>query len=136
MKHNTDTLWASAMGVSTSMGVYLIGGVDKLIIAYMVIMAIDYISGIMAGFYNKQVSSKTAFKGLMKKGAMLLLIIVAVQVDHVNNSGHFVRNSVLFFLIAMEGISFIENLGRMDVKVPKVLSDAFSQLKDRKGEKR
>lgn len=62
---------------------------------------------------------------------MLSAIIVANQLDLVAGSGgHFMRNAMILFLIGMEGISFIENLGYMGVKVPKQISDAFAQLKE------
>jgi toxin secretion/phage lysis holin len=130
MKHDTDTLWAGFIGASTSTIAYLLGGIDNLLIAFVILMACDYLTGIAAGFYDKKVSSKSAFRGLLKKGVMFILVIVANQVDIVTGSGDFGRNAVIMFLIGMEGISIIENLGRMDIKVPAFLSNAFAQLKD------
>lgn len=130
MQHNTDTLWTTFTGGSISAIAYLVGGIDNLIIALGIMMAVDYASGIMAAFSNKVVSSRAAFKGLMKKGAMCLAVIVANQLDIVVGGGHFMRYAMIMFLIGSEGISFIENLGRLGVNVPTVLSEAFSQLKD------
>lgn len=62
---------------------------------------------------------------------MLSLIIVANQVDIIlGNDGQFARYAMIMFLIGMEGISFIENLGRLGVAVPKFLVDRFEQMKD------
>ncbi|MBN6887032.1 toxin secretion/phage lysis holin [Cytobacillus horneckiae] len=131
MKHNTDTLWVALAGGGVSSIAYLVGGIDHLITAFVILMVIDYITGVAAAWYDKKVSSKTAFKGLMKKGAMFSLIIVATQMDIVfGNEGQFIRYAILMFLIGTEGISLIENLGRLDVKIPKFLSDKFIQLKD------
>lgn len=137
MKHNTDTLWNTVTGGAFMSAAYLFGGVDQLVIALIIIMSTDYVTGlIVAYFYKKNVESKKAFKGLMKKTAMLFAVIVANQLDIVAGSGgHFMRNTMILFLIGMEGISFIENLGHMGVKVPIQISNAFSQLKDvNKGE--
>jgi toxin secretion/phage lysis holin len=133
MKHNTDTLWASIIGGATSTIAFLLGGIDNLLIAFVILMASDYATGIAAGYYNKEVSSKSAFRGLVKKGVMFILIIVSNQVDIVTGSGDFARNAAILFLIGMEGISIVENMGKIGIKVPAFLSNAFSQLKD-KGE--
>ncbi|MEX3715768.1 phage holin family protein [Cytobacillus horneckiae] len=131
MKHNTDTLWVTLTGGGVSSIAYLLGGIDHLLTAFVILMVIDYITGVSAAWYDKKVSSKTAFKGLMKKGAMFSLIIVATQMDIVfGNEGQFIRYAILMFLIGTEGISLIENLGRLDVKIPKFLSDKFIQLKE------
>lgn len=131
MKHNTDTLWVTITGGGISSIAYLLGGVDKLLIAFVILMTLDYLTGVAAAFYDKKVSSKSAFKGLMKKGAMFSLVIVATQMDIIlGNEGQFIRYAMLMFLIGTEGISLIENLGRLDVKLPKFLSDKFIQLKD------
>ncbi|MFE4522578.1 holin family protein [Cytobacillus firmus] len=131
MKHNTDTLWVAITGGGISSIAYLLGGIDKLLIAFVILMTLDYLTGVSAAFYDKKVSSKSAFKGLMKKGAMFSLVIVATQMDIIlGNEGQFIRYAMLMFLIGTEGISLIENLGRLDVKLPKFLSDKFIQLKD------
>lgn len=131
MKNNTDTLYASITGGGISTIAYLFGGIDHLLTAFLIIMTLDYLTGVSAAFYDKQVSSETAFKGLIKKGAMLSLIIVATQVDIIlGNDGQFARYAMIMFLIGMEGISFIENLGRLGVKVPQFIVDRFAQLKD------
>lgn len=139
MKHNTDTLWNTVTGGAFMSAAYLFGGVDHLVIALIIIMSADYLTGLcVAYFFKKNVESKRAFQGLMKKTAMLLAVIVANQLDLVSGSGgHFMRNAMILFLIGMEGISFIENLGHMGVKVPAYISQAFAQLKDAndKGEK-
>ncbi|MCM3705309.1 phage holin family protein [Cytobacillus firmus] len=131
MKHNTDTLWVAITGGGISSIAYLLGGIDKLLIAFVILMSLDYLTGITAALYTNKVSSKNAFKGLMKKGAMFTLVIVATQLDIVlGNEGQFIRYAMLMFLIGTEGISLIENLGRLDVKLPKFLSEKFIQLKD------
>lgn len=130
MKHNTDTLYTFITGGTFASAAFLFGGVDKLIIALGIFMIVDYAMGVSASFGEKQTSSRKAFKGLIKKGAMLSLVIVANQLDVISgNEGNFLRNAMIFFLIGTEGISIVENLQRLGVTVPKFLSDRFEQMK-------
>jgi toxin secretion/phage lysis holin len=131
MKHDTDTLWTGLIGGVTTTVSYLVGGIDHLITAYIILMACDYATGLASGFYTGKISSKVAFRGLMKKGAMITLVIVANQLDIITGSGDVARNAIIAFLIGLEGISIFENLGRMGIKVPVFLSNAFTQLKDK-----
>ncbi|OXS69829.1 phage holin family protein [Priestia filamentosa] len=136
MKHNTDTFWVAITGGGVSSIAYFLGGIDHLLIAFVILLTLDYLTGIAAAFYDKKVSSKNAFRGLMKKGAMFSLVIVATQLDIIlGNEVQFVRYAILMFLIGTEGISLIENLGRLDIKVPQMLSSRFSQLKDENDKK-
>ncbi|MEG0472126.1 MAG: phage holin family protein [Solibacillus sp.] len=64
----TNTLYTSLVGGSMAWVAYFVGGVDHLIKAFVIFMAIDYMLGIMVGFAFKNVESKKAFKGLVKKG--------------------------------------------------------------------
>lgn len=135
----TDTLWTTIIGGLISTIAYLMGGIDELVKALGIIMAIDYITGLSVAYgVSKDVDSRKAFKGLFKKTAMILMVIVANQMGKVTESGDFMRNAMILFLIGMEGISFIENLGQLGIKVPKFIKDAFTQLQndnDDKGDK-
>lgn len=134
----TDTLYTAIVGGSMAWLAYFLGGIDHLVKAMAIFMAIDYALGIMVGFLFKNVESKKAFKGLIKKFAMILMVIAAVQLDLATDSGTFMRNAMILFLIGMEGISMIENLGKLGIKVPQFLAKAFSQLQmendDKKGD--
>jgi toxin secretion/phage lysis holin len=131
MKQNTDTLYTTITGGAAASIAFLLGGLDNLVIALAIFMTVDYVTGVIAGFNDKEISSKRALKGLGKKGAMLSLVIISNQLDIITGNGsHFMRNSMIFFLIATEGISIIENLGKLGVSVPKFLSDRFEQMKN------
>ena len=126
----TNTLWASFIGGSTAWIAYLIGGVDELVRALGTLMFIDFTLGVMVAWTIKDVDSRKAFKGLLKKTAMIFMVVAAVQLDSATNSGDFMRNAMILFLIGMEGISMIENLGHLGIKVPQFLQNAFTQLKN------
>ncbi|MGE7843815.1 phage holin family protein [Lysinibacillus sp. NPDC093712] len=125
----TNTLWSSLVGGITALIAYLIGGVDELVTSLTILMAIDLTLGVMVGWIIKDIDSRKTFKGLLKKTAMILMVIAAVQLDNATESGDFMRNAMILFLIGMEGISIIENLGKLGIRVPKFLANAFAQLK-------
>jgi toxin secretion/phage lysis holin len=135
MKH-TDTLWASITGGFSITLAYLLGGLDNLVAAFAIFMACDYITGLMAGAKDKKVSSKRAFKGLGKKVGMITFVIIANQLDIITgNKDGFLRDAMLMFLIATEGISIVENLGSLGLKVPPFILKVLEQLSDKGEEK-
>lgn len=113
----------------------LIGGFDVAIIALLQFMVIDVISGV-AGTLIKQnskygtgICSRGLFIGGVRKAAEFLVIIMAVQLDKVLGSDT-VRTGVVYYLLATEGISIIENLGRCGVPLPKFLGKILDVMKD------
>ncbi|ALA68948.1 holin [Geobacillus stearothermophilus 10] len=133
MKH-TDTLWTTVTGGASITLAYLLGGLDNLVAAFAIFMVCDYITGIMAGAKDKQVSSRRALKGLGKKAGMITFVIVANQLDIITgNQNGFLRDAMLTFLIATEGISIIENLDRLGLKAPSFLAKVLEQISE-KGE--
>jgi toxin secretion/phage lysis holin len=133
MKH-TDTLWTAITGGASITLAYLLGGLDNLVAAFAIFMVCDYITGLLAGAKDRKVSSKRAFKGLGKKVGMITFVIVANQLDIITgNTDGFLRDAMLMFLIATEGISIVENLAKMGLKVPPFIVKALEQLND-KGE--
>lgn len=135
MKQSTDTLYMSLTGGTLAGVAYLFGGVDHLVIALAIFMICDYITGVVAGWQSKEVNSRKALKGIAKKGAMISLVIIANQLDIIAGSNNgFMRNSMIFFLIATEGISLVENLGKIGVDVPDFLKKRFEQIKNDKSD--
>lgn len=133
MKHqeipNSDSLYHGITGGFFATVSYLIGGFDNLMICFAIFIALDYFTGALAGMYNGMLSSNRAFRGLAKKAGMMSFAIVATQLDYTFGAGDgFLRGAVLMILIGTEGISIMENLARLGVKIPKVLYDRLEQL--------
>lgn len=136
MKQNTDTLYTFITGGGISSIAYLLGGIDHLITALGIFMVCDFLIGTIAGSQNEGLSSKRALKGLGKKGAMIALVIIANQLDIISGSENgFIRNSMIFFLIGTEGISIVENMGRLGLNIPDFIKARFEQMKNEKGDK-
>lgn len=109
--------------------VNLLGGWDKLIMALLILMILDYITGIIKGTYNKELSSEIGFKGLLKK--VLILVIVAVSVIAEQHMGiPAVREMVIMFFAVNEGISILENASQMGLPIPEKLKNVLLQLRD------
>ena len=117
--------------ICTAIG-FLFGSADGLIIALVVLIVMDYISGVIAAVVEKRLSSEIGAKGIAKKVFMLLIVAVANIVDiNVIGEGHVLRAVTVVFYIANECISLIENAGRLGVPVPKKLLDVLAQLRDK-----
>ena len=112
---------------------YLLGGWDYSIIALLIMMGIDYLSGVFVAITRKQVSSEIGFKGIFKKCLILCMVAMGVVVDNMLNiEQEFCRMLVIYFYIANEGISIIENASNLGLPVPQKLKDALIQIQNKK----
>ena len=109
---------------------YVFGSMDKLFIALVVFLVFDYISGIISAVMSKTLSSKIGFQGILKKLCFLIVVGVAHILDGVLGTEGTARALVIGFLIANEGISILENLGKIGVPIPEKLMDMLQQLKE------
>lgn len=116
--------------------IYIIGGFDVAIKCMIIVMIIDYISGVAAAIYNKKLNSKVGLKGIIKKLAYFLAIGLAVRVDNLTGTNGVIRNIVIYFFVANDGLSIIENMGEMGIKLPKKLLDTLEQLKGKEEDKK
>lgn len=109
--------------------IYILGGIDNLLITFFGMMIIDYITGILSAIYSKKLNSKIGVKGIIKKFAYLCIIASTVLLDKMLNSDNTIRTVIIYFFVANEGLSIVENLGKMKIQLPKKLIDVFEQLK-------
>lgn len=109
--------------------IFLLGGVDVALTCLLVAIVLDYISGIMKAYVNKQLSSQIGFKGIVKKVGVLLIVMLAVLVDRVTGETGAIRTLVIYYFVANEGLSIIENLGQAGVPIPESIRKALKALK-------
>lgn len=108
---------------------FIFGSCDTIVITLICIMLIDYITGILKAIYNKNLNSYIGFKGIIKKIFMLIMVGVGNLVD--NSLGvEICRNAVIFFYIANESLSIIENMAQCDVAIPNKVKDLLEQLRE------
>lgn len=115
-------------GISTTL-IYLFGGFDVALSCLVIAIALDYVSGIIKAFYTKQLSSKIGFKGLLKKIGILILVMVSVLVDRVAGNTGAIRTLVIYYFVANEGLSIVENLAETNIPIPAVLKRALKAIK-------
>lgn len=112
--------------------IYLLGGLDIALKSLLIVIVIDYTTGILSAIYNKQINSKVGFKGILKKFSYLLIIALSVIVDNILGQSGTVRTLVIYFFVANDGISILENVAEMNIPLPPKLLETLEQLK--KGE--
>ena len=129
------------VAITTTIGVvggfisYLFGGWTASITTLLILMIIDYVSGlIVAGVFHKSpksetgsLESKAGWKGLCRKFITLVFVIVANRID-MEMGTTFIRDAVCISFIVNELISLIENAGLMGVPIPKVIKNAIDVL--------
>ena len=130
-----DLIWAKVQIAITALGGwlgYFLGGMDGLMIALIVLMTLDYVSGVMCAIVDKKLSSAVGFKGICKKVFILMLVGVAHIIDlHVVGTGSALRGAVICFYMSNEGLSLLENAAHIGLPVPDKLCDILSQLHDK-----
>lgn len=124
-----EKVFNSTVAVVATFFTYLFGGWDAAIGILIVFMCLDYATGVIVAYQNNLLDSEVGFKGLVKKFMILVILIVAVMLDRLMNTGTWVfRTLVCYFYIANEGISLLENVSNLGVKTPDKLKDALVQL--------
>ena len=113
--------------------VYLMGGLDIALYSLIIVIVIDYLTGIGSAIYNNELSSKIGLKGIIKKFCYLLIVALSVVIDNLLGQSGLIRSLVIYFFVANDGLSIIENMAKMNVKLPQRLIDALEQIK-KKGE--
>lgn len=126
--------WLSVIG-GTLGGfiVSLLGGWDKIITALLILMCLDYFTGIIKAIYNNELSSEIGFKGLAKKVLILVIVMVAVITEQYLGVPA-IREIVIMFFSVNEGISILENAAQMGLPIPTKLKNVLLQLREKNKE--
>ena len=131
-------LFCTVVGMAGGLAAWAFGGWDTALVALMICMAVDYISGSVVAlvFHNSRKTASGAYnsayglKGLCKKGLMLLFVVVAVQADRLLGADY-VRDAVCIGFCVNELFSIVENLGLAGVPLPKAVTKALEQLQSK-----
>ena len=111
---------------------YFLGGCDGLLIALVVFVAADYLSGVMCAISEKKLSSAVGFKGICRKVIIFMLVGIAHMIDvNIIATGSVLRTAVIFFYLSNEGVSLLENAGHLGLPIPEKLKAVLEQLHDR-----
>lgn len=131
----TKNILISIVGIVGSAIASAFGGWTTGLTTLVIFMAIDYITGLItAGVFHKStktdsgtLESRAGFKGLCRKGVMLLIVLVACRLD-LTVGTTYIKDAVVIAFIANETISIIENAGLMGVQIPDTIKNAIDVL--------
>lgn len=110
---------------------YLFGDINGLLVALLIAMSLDFVTGIIVAVVKHELSSNICGKGIAKKVLMLCIVVVGHLVDSaVIGEGAAIQNLVVIFYLANECISLLENSARLGVKYPDKLIKILEQLRE------
>lgn len=116
---------------------FIFGDWDVALQCLVVAVALDYVSGVIKAFVKKELSSKIGVKGLLKKVGVFVVVALSVLLDKVSGSTGAVRTLVIYYFVANEGLSIVENLAETGLPIPDVIKKALKNLKsESKGKKK
>ena len=123
-----EALKLALAGAATG-GVYLFGAWDIILQALVAMVVIDYITGVMAAYVEKSLNSEIGMKGIIRKVCIFLMVAVANILDISTGLDEpYLRTAVIWFFIANEGLSALENMGRLGVPLPEFLRQSLQKL--------
>lgn len=105
-----------------------------------VMMAVDYITGVLVAITGRSpktdgggLSSKIGFVGIAKKGFIMLIVLVATQLDKaIGNTSMVFQTATVFYYIANEGLSILENAELMGVPFPAFIRKRLESMREQK----
>ena len=111
----------------------VLGGLDGFLYALIAFVVIDYITGVMCAVVDKKLSSEVGFRGIFKKILIFCMVAMGHLIDTqllgiAGDGGSAIRTAVIFFYLANEGISLLENTTRLGLPVPEKLKTVLAQL--------
>ena len=131
MSRNETTI---SVGIIGSMIASVFGGWSQAMTTLLIFMIIDYICGMLAAvFHNSKktedgrLDSNAGWKGLVKKGVELLIVLVAHRLDLVLES-QIVKDAVVIAFIVNETVSIGENASRLGIIMPTPIQSALKVL--------
>lgn len=111
---------------------YFLGGWDGFLYTLLAFVILDYVTGVMCAVVDHDLSSEIGFKGICKKVLIFALVGVGHLLDtYVLGVGGVLRTAVIFFYLANEGVSILENSAHLGLPIPKKLQEVLKQLHDK-----
>lgn len=94
----------------------------------LILMIIDYITGISAAYINPnmKLDSGKCGTGALKKVVILLVIAAAYRIDLIGQT--MAKDVVMLFFIGREGLSILENAANCGLPIPQKLKDTLAQF--------
>lgn len=114
---------------------FIYGGDMNLLYAVLIFMAIDIITGWAKALKNGNLWSTKSVMGAGRKSLVLFVVILTNILDHILNLNGVLVVGVMWYYIATEGLSILENLAEMNVPFPEFVKDKLEVIKNKESEK-
>ena len=108
---------------------FIFGEFDIALQCLLVFIALDYISGLIKAYCTKTLSSKIGFKGILKKVGILAIVALSVSLDRLGGDSGAIRTLVIYYFVANEGLSVLENLAEAGIPIPNSIKKALKNIK-------
>lgn len=108
---------------------FIFGEFDIALQCLLVFIALDYISGLIKAYCTKTLSSKIGFKGILKKVGILAIVALSVSLDRLGGDTGAIRTLVIYYFVANEGLSVLENLAEAGIPIPNSIKKALKNIK-------
>ena len=128
-----ENFFKSVVAIGGAAASYLFGGWSALLSILLTFVVLDYISGVLAAGKEGKLSSEVGLWGIAKKVMIFAIVAVAHLVDTALGDAHIFRDAAIFFFLANELLSVIENAGRIGVPIPPMLQRAVEVLRNKGG---
>ena len=109
--------------------IHYLGGLDQLLIALLALIVVDYITGIAKAVATKTLDSKIGFKGIARKTLILSVVALSYIAESLTGGAVPLREAVILFFAANEGISILENAAAAGLPIPDKLKETLAQLR-------
>lgn len=114
---------------------WLLGGWNTSLSILVLFMTLDYITGVLKAYVNKDLSSNIGFRGIARKCVIFIVLIVTASLDKLLATQNWMfRTVACYFYIANEGLSLIENCCIIGIPIPPKIRNALEQLKSSEDE--
>ena len=123
--------WTSTViGIVGGYFAAIFGQWDSLLWARLGIMVRDCLTGVIKARYTQTLSSEIGFKGLLKKITILIIVALSNVLQQITGDNVAIREIVIMFYVANEGISVLENVAVIYPRMPKAIKDILLQIRD------
>ena len=112
----------------------ILGGWSAAMTTLVILIGLDILSGFTRAYVQRTLSSKESYRGIGKKLLILIAVALAAQLDNLMGEASLLRDAVVVFYCASEGLSIVENLVAAGLPVPDQLKAALAQLNGNKFE--
>ena len=132
----SDYLDYIAAGIGAVLG-YFFGEFDGFIHALIAFVILDYISGMLSAYIKRELSSRAGFNGIVRKVTIFIVVGVSQIIDrellsHIDlfKDTEMIRDMVICFYLANEGLSILENAIKIGIPIPSVIKERLAAFKN------